>query len=73
MAPVRTTAPPEVMTDYPSRKHKPDGPQLANPTDRIGEMAQQIYGERTYRQYMSLGYGLTIPATGLRTTIHIVA
>ena len=61
------------MTDYPSRVYQPNEPQLANPMDQVGEMAQQIYGECSYEQDVSCGYGLTVPATGLWTTVHIVA
>ena len=45
---VRTTAPPEVMTDLPIQKSATQQNQLTSPMDRIGEMAQQIYGEHTY-------------------------
>ena len=44
-----------------------------SPTRRIEEMTQRIYGERTYGQDVSRGYGLSVPATGLWTTLHIVA
>ena len=41
--------------------------------DRMDELAQRSYGEHTYGQDVSRRYGLTVPATGLWTTIHIVA